>query len=162
MATKEYNFKIGDPVWAKMKGFSAWPGKVDMPPDYLKRPTIKKVMHCVFFFGTYDYGWIPEHDLKPYQEFKDKMMSSKKSVKKAVDEIEEYIAGGCKTPSNQIVASGAATKPTPVKTKTPSKKEKSANNTSSADDEADADFDALFSETKTPVSNSKKTQQIRR
>ena len=71
-----------------MKGFSAWPGKVDMPPDYLKRPTIKKVMHCVFFFGTYDYGWIPEHDLKPYQEFKDKMMSSKKSVKKAVDEIE--------------------------------------------------------------------------
>jgi len=156
MATKEYNFKIGDPVWAKMKGFSAWPGKVDMPPDYLKRPTIKKVMHCVFFFGTYDYGWIPEHDLKPYQEFKDKMMSSKKSVKKAVDEIEEYIAGGCKTPSNQIVASGAATKPTPVKTKTPSKKEKSANNTSSADDEADADFDALFSETKTPVSNSKK------
>jgi len=105
-----------------MKGFSAWPGKVDMPPDYLKRPTIKKVMHCVFFFGTYDYGWIPEHDLKPYQEFKDKMMSSKKSVKKAVDEIEEYIAGGCKTPSNQIVASGAATKPTPVKTKTPSKK----------------------------------------
>jgi len=150
MASKEYNFKIGDPVWAKMKGFSAWPGKVDMPPDHLKRPTMKKVMHCVFFFGTYDYGWIPEHDLKPYAEFKDKMMSSKKSVKKAVDEIEEYIAGGCKTSSQQIVMNS---KNTPKKT--PSK---SASNTSVAAAEDDSEFDALFAESnnKTPASANKK------
>ena len=137
-----------------MKGFSAWPGKVDMPPDHLKRPTIKKVMHCVFFFGTHDYGWIPEHDLKPYQEYKDKMMSNKKSVKKAIDEIEGYIAGGCKASSTQIVSTA---KPTPKKT--PSKK---AENQSTTDD--DSEFDALFAEsnsttTKTPVSNSKKRQK---
>ena len=23
-----HKFRIGDPVWAKMKGFSPWPGKV--------------------------------------------------------------------------------------------------------------------------------------
>merc|ERR1719189_639634 len=72
-ATKEYSFQLGDPVWAKIKGFSAWPGKIEMPPENFKRPITKKVMHCVFFFGSYDYGWLAEADLKPYQEFKSEM-----------------------------------------------------------------------------------------
>ena len=25
-----HKFRIGDPVWAKMKGFSPWPGKVSI------------------------------------------------------------------------------------------------------------------------------------
>ena len=32
------NLRIGDPVWAKMKGFSPWPGKVCLPPTDCKRP----------------------------------------------------------------------------------------------------------------------------
>jgi len=160
MATKEYSFLIGDPVWAKMKGFSAWPGKVEMPPEHLKRPITKKVMHCVFFFGSYDYGWLPESDLKPYKEFKSKMNTTKKSILKAIDEIESYIEGGCKTNAATIVAtSKAADKATPSK-KTP-KKEKSSNDTSKLDassneDDEDAEFDALFSESKTPASVGKK------
>merc|ERR1711899_692794 len=97
----------------------------------IKRPTMKAVMHCVFFFGTHDYGWIQETDLKPYQEFKSKFMSSKKSVKKAADEIEAYIAGGCKATSQSIVA---AAKPTPKK-KTPAKKKKAK--TKEEDDDAE-------------------------
>jgi len=31
-------FRVGDPVWAKMKGFSPWPGKVCLPPTDCKRP----------------------------------------------------------------------------------------------------------------------------
>lgn len=148
MASKEYTFTIGDPVWAKMKGFSAWPGKIDMPPDHLKRPTMKKVMHCVFFFGTYDYGWIPEHDLKPYQEFKSKMASSKKSVQKACAEIEDYIAGGCKASAATIMQTSKAKTPK----KTPSKKVEKAESTT----DEDAEFDALFSEKKTPASSKKR------
>ena len=79
-----------------------------MPPENLKRPITKKVMHCVFFFGSYDYGWLPEADLKPYQEFKTKseVSTAKKSVKKAmtIHEIEAYIEGGCKTNAATIVA----------------------------------------------------------
>jgi len=149
MAAKECSFTIGSPVWAKMKGFSAWPGKIDIPPEYLKRPTLKKMMHCVFFFGTYDYGWIPEQDLKPFKEFKDKLSSKKKGVTRAIDEIEKYIAGGCKASSASIAAEGAETRPTPKKT--PGKKDSSKD---SATDDEDADFDALFSEKKTPVSAS--------
>ena len=128
-----------------MKGFSAWPGKIDMPPEHLKRPVVKKVMHCVFFFGTYDFGWIPEHDLKPYQEFKEKMMTTKKSVKKAVDEIEEYISGGCSASSASIAnAKKASMTPTAAK-KTPAKKTPKKDHNSSATDDDDAEFDALFS-----------------
>jgi hypothetical protein len=146
-----------------MKGFSAWPGKVELPPEHLKRPITKKVMHCVFFFGSYDYGWLPESDLKPYKEFKSKMNTTKKSILKAIDEIESYIEGGCKTNAATIVAqntaSKAADKATPSK-KTP-KKEKSSNDTSKLDassneDDEDAEFDALFSESKTPASVGKK------
>ena len=73
------NLRIGDPVWAKMKGFSPWPGKVCLPPTDCKRPaggvtyslerklladiltlSVKKQMHCVMFFGTNDYAWIEE------------------------------------------------------------------------------------------------------
>jgi len=151
MASKEYTFTIGSPVWTKMKGFSAWPGKVDLPPDHIKRPPAKTMMHCVFFFGTHDYGWIPETDLKPYEEFKSKFMSSKKSVKKAADEIEAYIAGGCKATSTAIVASA---KPTPKK-KTPAKKPANADQSATDDD---AEFDALFSEKKTPVSTKKRVK----
>ena len=120
-------------------------------------------MHCVFFFGSYDYGWLPESDLKPYKEFKSKMNTTKKSILKAIDEIESYIEGGCKTNAATIVAqntaSKAADKATPSK-KTP-KKEKSSNDTSKLDassneDDEDAEFDALFSESKTPASVGKK------
>ena len=50
VANEEYSFQLGDPVWAKMKGFCAWPGKIEIPPENLKRPITKKVVHCVFFF----------------------------------------------------------------------------------------------------------------
>ena len=33
---KVYTFRVGDPVWGKVKGFSAWPGKIVLPPDGLK------------------------------------------------------------------------------------------------------------------------------
>ena len=43
MAKAEYTFRVGDGVWAKMKGFSAWPGKIEIPTDGMKRPAMKKV-----------------------------------------------------------------------------------------------------------------------
>ena len=138
----QFAFRIGNPVWGKMKGFSAWPGKIDMPPEGMKRPTIKKVMHCVFFFGTHDYAWIPETDIKPYSEFKKALTTSKKSVKRAIEEIEEYIAGGCKASTAQILATA-----TPV----------GANDSmDTTNDDDNAEFDALFEDKPTTASSKKK------
>jgi len=88
-----HKFRIGDPVWAKMKGFSPWPGKICMPPQDVKRPAIKKQMHCVNFFGTNDFAWIEEFSIKDYEQFKDTFIKNKqtKQMTQAIEEIEVYL-----------------------------------------------------------------------
>ncbi|XP_037504992.1 putative oxidoreductase GLYR1 homolog [Rhipicephalus sanguineus] len=90
MATK---YNIGDPVWAKMKGFSPWPGKVANPTKEVKRPALKKPMHCIFFFGTNNYAWIQEDQIKPYEASKEQFSKSSKtaSFKEALEAIEDYV-----------------------------------------------------------------------
>ncbi|XP_041969976.1 putative oxidoreductase GLYR1 homolog isoform X3 [Aricia agestis] len=87
-------YKLGDLVWAKMKGFSPWPGRVAVPTPELK-PMPKKSMNvqCIFFFGSNNYAWIEEHNIKPYQEHKEQLIKSCKTAafKEAVAQIEEYI-----------------------------------------------------------------------
>jgi len=90
-----HKFRIGDPVWAKMKGFSPWPGKVSLPPAECKRPAVKKQMHCVNFFGTNDFAWIEEVNMKDYKQFKNTFVKAKqsKAIANAVEEIEKYCQG---------------------------------------------------------------------
>uniref|UniRef100_A0A1B6CNC1 PWWP domain-containing protein n=1 Tax=Clastoptera arizonana TaxID=38151 RepID=A0A1B6CNC1_9HEMI len=86
-------YKIGDLVWAKMKGFPPWPGKVSNPPKELKRSTTKKgAIHCIFFFGSNNYGWIEETGLKPYLDFKETLIKGNKSggFKDAVEACEKF------------------------------------------------------------------------
>merc|ERR550517_2227396 len=90
-----HKFRIGDPVWAKMKGFSPWPGKVCLPPTDCKRPAVKKQMHCVMFFGTNDYAWIEEVNMKDYAQYKSTFVKPKqsKAIANAIEEIEKYCKG---------------------------------------------------------------------
>ncbi|KAM3958335.1 LOW QUALITY PROTEIN: nucleosome-destabilizing factor [Aphomia sociella] len=85
-------YKLGDLVWAKMKGFSPWPGRVAIPTPELKPPKTTNVQ-CIYFFGTNNYAWIEENNIKPYQEFKEQLIKSCKTVafKDAVAQIEDYI-----------------------------------------------------------------------
>ena len=108
-----------------MKGFSAWPGKIGFPPDGMKRPVMKKTMHCVEFFGTHDFAWILEPDCKPYLEFRETLGTSKKSasLKKAIEETDDFVAGK---------KSGIDLKPMGITTYDPKQ------------EEDDAEFDALF------------------
>jgi len=93
MSLNQHKFRIGDPVWAKMKGFSPWPGKVCMPPSDIKRPAIKKQMHCVNFFGTNDFAWIEENNMKDYEQFKETLIKDKKTkqMANAIEEMEKYL-----------------------------------------------------------------------
>uniref|UniRef100_A0A1Q3G210 Cytokine-like nuclear factor N-PAC n=1 Tax=Culex tarsalis TaxID=7177 RepID=A0A1Q3G210_CULTA len=94
--TDSKGYAINDLVWAKMKGFSPWPGRISQPPPELRRIAVKKNMpvRCIFFFGSNNYAWIEESQIKPYHEFKDKLLSSCKSAgfKEAVQQIEDFIA----------------------------------------------------------------------
>lgn len=94
-------YQLGDLVWAKMKGFTPWPGKLVEPNNTtLKKPpgNLKSdVSHCVYFFGSNNYAWIPEASIKPYQEFKDVniKLNKTKSFKEAVQLIDDFISQGC-------------------------------------------------------------------
>ena len=59
----------------------------------MKRPAIKKAMHCVNFFGTNDFAWIEEFNIKDYLEFKNTLSKSKasKQMKQAQDEMDAYL-----------------------------------------------------------------------
>ena len=44
-----HKFRIGDPVWAKMKGFSPWPGKVSQTStDY------RRIFSCNRIYFVYN------------------------------------------------------------------------------------------------------------
>lgn len=61
----KFQFQMGDLVWAKMKGFSPWPGKlVDPQSTNMRKPpgNVKsKPVQCVYFFGSNNFAWIPEN-----------------------------------------------------------------------------------------------------
>ena len=90
-------FNVGDLVWGTMKGFPSWPGKIVVPPDVpdLKRPAVKKLLHCIKFFGTYDYAWLAEQDVKPYLQFKESLSKGSKAqnFQRALKEIDEFSLG---------------------------------------------------------------------
>ncbi len=115
-----------------MKGFPAWPCQICMPPDGMKRPAMKKLLYCVRFFGTHDFAWIQDHDLKPYKQFKETFNTNKKAqFKKAVEEIERFLETG-KTDFGAANIGG----PPPEEEGDPEEEEKNA------------EFDALFGEKK--------------
>ncbi|XP_074651206.1 uncharacterized protein LOC141905974 isoform X2 [Tubulanus polymorphus] len=89
-------FSVGDLVWAKMKGFPAWPGKVIEPKLEIKKPSMstKKIQQFVFFFGSENYAYISEDNLWPYAENKSRfVMSSRipRGFKEAVEAIDDFM-----------------------------------------------------------------------
>lgn len=106
------NYKIGDVIWAKMKGYVPWPSRVAAPnetnirnPDAGKSKSAKPY-HLVYFFGSNNFAWMPEDTLKPYKEFEEEYKNNKKAKNKAgfikgLKAIEEYmrkVADGTLTP----------------------------------------------------------------
>lgn len=89
-------FKIGDLVWAKMKGFPPWPGRVSDPPKDSKRTPKKGTSQWIFFFGSKNFGWIENSNIKPYLQFKESLSKANKTQAfiGACAAIEEYIAKG--------------------------------------------------------------------
>ncbi|CAO1367003.1 unnamed protein product [Diamesa hyperborea] len=92
--TKTVGYKLNDLVWAKMASYCSWPGRVSAPTQQLLKQRKNPLHQCIFFFGTNNYAWIDESNIKPYLEYKTEMVKLGKPKNKfdvAIAEIEAYI-----------------------------------------------------------------------
>ncbi|NXN33489.1 PSIP1 factor, partial [Nycticryphes semicollaris] len=64
------DFKPGDLIFAKMKGYPHWPARVDEVPEGAVKPPANKML--IFFFGTHETAFLGPKDIFPYSENKDK------------------------------------------------------------------------------------------
>uniref|UniRef100_A0A8D0DJI1 PC4 and SRSF1 interacting protein 1 n=1 Tax=Salvator merianae TaxID=96440 RepID=A0A8D0DJI1_SALMN len=64
------DFKPGDLIFAKMKGYPHWPARVDEVPDGAVKPPTNKMP--IFFFGTHETAFLGPKDIFPYEENKEK------------------------------------------------------------------------------------------
>ena len=47
------------------------------------------------FFGTHDFGWLMEQEVKPFDKFREALIGGSKvvSFRKAIKEVDEFIVG---------------------------------------------------------------------
>ncbi|XP_022654775.1 glyoxylate/succinic semialdehyde reductase 1-like isoform X2 [Varroa jacobsoni] len=101
-------YSVGEPIWARMKGYKPWPGKIAAPTRDLKDPPRNKKNYCVFFFGTFNYSWIPAENVIQYgikTEEDEKLIKSGPKGQKfrdAVDQIAQYFEDWIKLGKNDI------------------------------------------------------------
>lgn len=89
-STSDSKFKLGDLVWAKVKGFNYWPAKI--VEKQIKYNRKIKNSRCVNFFGSNDFAIVSEDQIKPYEEFREQYSNiPKKSnlFRQALEKIEE-------------------------------------------------------------------------
>ncbi|XP_027874716.1 PC4 and SFRS1 interacting protein 1a isoform X1 [Xiphophorus couchianus] len=64
------DWKPGDLIFAKMKGYPHWPARIDEVPDGAVKPS--NIKYPIFFFGTHETAFLGPKDIFPYQQHKEK------------------------------------------------------------------------------------------
>ncbi|XP_059197619.1 PC4 and SFRS1 interacting protein 1a isoform X2 [Centropristis striata] len=64
------DWKPGDLIFAKMKGYPHWPARIDEVPDGAVKPS--NIKFPIFFFGTHETAFLGPKDIFPYQANKEK------------------------------------------------------------------------------------------
>nr|XP_020447534.1 PC4 and SFRS1-interacting protein isoform X2 [Monopterus albus] len=64
------DWKPGDLIFAKMKGYPHWPARIDEVPDGAVKPS--NIKYPIFFFGTHETAFLGPKDIYPYLPNKEK------------------------------------------------------------------------------------------
>eukprot|EP00106_Octopus_bimaculoides_P008649 XP_014776091.1 PREDICTED: enolase-phosphatase E1-like [Octopus bimaculoides] len=68
--SSKMDFKPGDKIFAKMKGYPHWPARIDDLPDGAVKPP--KGKFPIFFYGTHETAFLAPKDIFPYNKYKNK------------------------------------------------------------------------------------------
>nr|CAG8450113.1 15202_t:CDS:2 [Entrophospora candida] len=94
------SFEAGAIVFAKLKGFAWWPGVIvaerELPKNVInKKPKGQDFFTCVKFFGSTNYGWVVEDELKKFtkREANNKLTKIKKAstLARAINQALDYV-----------------------------------------------------------------------
>ncbi|CAJ0746565.1 24709_t:CDS:2 [Entrophospora sp. SA101] len=93
------SFEVGTIVFVKLKEFLWWPGLIvndeDLPEILLKKRPKRHDFDCIKFFGSINYGWINEKNLKIFtkKEANDqiKQIKKKNHLVRAIKQALEYL-----------------------------------------------------------------------
>uniref|UniRef100_A0A4W4FV46 Hepatoma-derived growth factor-related protein 2 n=1 Tax=Electrophorus electricus TaxID=8005 RepID=A0A4W4FV46_ELEEL len=65
-----HNFRPGDLVFAKMKGYPHWPARIEDVAEGAVKPPPNKIP--IFFFGTHETAFLAPKDLFAYEKYQDR------------------------------------------------------------------------------------------